>query len=131
LRIAGHRGVGGKCLLPASKAGGGWVCRGLDRARHRAAERHARIAQCHQAEQYADLAASAHFRDLRFQLIATEERIAASRRFFNLAVGEYNATLARFPANLVAARRRFAERRPFDLGIERLVLDEPVAIRFS
>jgi LemA protein len=81
-------------------------------------------------EKYPELAASPHFRELRMELIATGERIAASRRFFNLAVGEYNATRARFPGSLVAARRRLAERRPFDLGIERLVLDEPVAIRF-
>jgi LemA protein len=82
------------------------------------------------AEKYPDLAASPHFRELRQELVATEERIAAARRFFNLAVEEYNATLARFPGNLVAARRRLAERRPFDLGIERMVLDEPAAIRF-
>jgi LemA protein len=82
------------------------------------------------AEKYPDLAASPHFRELRQELVATEERITASRRFFNLAVEEYNATLARFPGNLVAARRRLAERRPFDLGVERMVLDEPAAIRF-
>jgi LemA protein len=82
------------------------------------------------AEKYPDLAASAHFRDLRQQLVTTEERIAASRRFFNLAVEEYNATMARFPGSLIAARRRLAERRPFDLGIERMMLDEPAAIRF-
>ncbi len=82
------------------------------------------------AERYPDMAASPHFRELRQELIATEERITASRRFFNLAVGEYNATLARFPNSLVAARRRLTERRPFDLGIERMVLDEPAAIRF-
>ncbi len=82
------------------------------------------------AEKYPDLAASPHFRELRQELVATEERITAARRFFNLAVEEYNATLARFPGNLVAARRRLAERRPFDLGIERMVLEEPAAIRF-
>jgi LemA protein len=82
------------------------------------------------AEKYPDLAASMHFRELRQELVATEERLSASRRFFNLAVGEFNATLGQFPASLVAARRRFAERRPFDLGVERMMLDEPAAIRF-
>jgi LemA protein len=82
------------------------------------------------AEKYPDLAASPHFRELRQELIATEERITAARRFYNLAIGEYNATLAQFPGNLVAARRRLAERRPYDLGSERMVLDEPSAIRF-
>jgi LemA protein len=82
------------------------------------------------AERYPAIAASPHFCALRQELVATEERITASRRFFNLAVEEYNATLARFPGSLVAARRRLAERRPFDLGVERMVLDEPAAIRF-
>ena len=82
------------------------------------------------AEKYPDLTASPHFRELRQELVATEERITASRRFFNLAVEEYNATMARFPGSLVAARRRLAERRPFDLGVERMVLDDPAAIRF-
>jgi LemA protein len=82
------------------------------------------------AEKYPDLAASPHFRELRQQLVLTEERITAARRFFNLAVEEYNATLARFPVSLVAARRRLSQRRPYDLGIERIMLDEPVAIRF-
>jgi LemA protein len=82
------------------------------------------------AEKYPDLAASPHFRELRQELVATEERITASRRFYNLAIGEYNAALAGFPGRLVAARRRLAERRPYDLGSERIVLDEPSAIRF-
>jgi LemA protein len=82
------------------------------------------------AEKYPDLAASPHFRELRQEIVATEERITASRRFFNLAVGEYNATLAQFPGSLVAGRRRLAERKPFDLGIERVMLDEPATIRF-
>jgi LemA protein len=82
------------------------------------------------AEKYPDMAASPHFRELRQELVQTEERLTASRRFFNLAVEEYNATLGRFPGSLVAARRRLTERRPFDLGIERMVLDEPATIRF-
>ena len=83
------------------------------------------------AEKYPDLAASPHFRDLRVELVATEERVAAARRFFNLAVEEYNATRAQFPASLVASRRRLGERRPFDLGIDRVMLDEAVSFRFA
>ncbi len=83
------------------------------------------------AEKYPELAASPHFRELRAQLVDTEERIAAARRFFNLAVEEYNTTLAQFPASLLASRKRLGERRPFDLGVERVLMDEAVSVRFS
>jgi len=82
------------------------------------------------AEKYPELAASSHFRELRQELGATADRIAAARRFLNLAVEEYNATLGQFPANLVGARRRLSERRPYDLGVERMIVDEPVAVSF-
>ena len=80
-------------------------------------------------ESYPELQASAHFRELRMELTDAEHRITASRRFFNLAVDEFNATLRQFPGNLVGGRR-LGRRKPFDLGIERILLDEPVAIRF-
>lgn len=81
-------------------------------------------------ERYPDLQASAHFRELRSELTDAENRITASRRYFNLAVDEFNATLRQFPGNLVGAAGRLARRKPFDLGIERLLIDEPASIRF-
>ena len=42
-----------------------------------------------------------------------------------------NVTLAQFPGSLPATHRRLAARRPFDLGLDRTMLDEPVAFRFS
>jgi LemA protein len=82
------------------------------------------------AERYPDLRASSHFNELRAELIGAENRITASRRFYNLAVGEYDATLRQFPGNLVAKFRRMNARLPFDLGFERVLIDEPVAIKF-
>lgn len=82
------------------------------------------------AERYPELKASGHFTALRDELVGAENRITASRRFYNLAVGEYDATLRQFPGNLVARVRKFDRRRPFDLGIERVLIDEPVAIKF-
>jgi LemA protein len=81
-------------------------------------------------EQYPDLRASDHFRELRMELSDAENRITAARRFYNLAVGEYNSTLRQFPGNVVGAKRRLSTRRPFDLGVERVLLDEPVALKF-
>ena len=77
-----------------------------------------------------ELKASAEYVALRGQLSETEDRLAAARRFYNLAAEEYNATLRQFPSNLIAARRRLSSRRPFDLGVGRLIADEAVAIKF-
>jgi LemA protein len=81
-------------------------------------------------ERYPDLQATSHFRDLRVELADAENRITAARRFYNLAVDEYNATLRQFPGNQIGTLVRLGRRRHFDLGVERLLIDEPVAIRF-
>jgi LemA protein len=81
-------------------------------------------------ERYPDLQASGHFKELRLELTDAENRITAARRFYNLAVDEFNATLRQFPGNVIGAAVRIGRRRPFDLGIERVLIDEPVAIRF-
>jgi len=82
------------------------------------------------AERYPDLRASTHFTELRQELVDAENRITASRRFYNLAVGEYGATLRQFPGSYIARLRNMNARQPFDLGIERVLIDEPVAVKF-
>lgn len=82
------------------------------------------------ADRYPELKASSHFNELRRELIDAENRITAARRFYNLAVGEYDATLRQFPGNLIGRFKNLTPRLPFDLGIERVLLDEPVALKF-
>ena len=82
------------------------------------------------AERYPELQASSHFSDLRRELVDAENRITASRRFYNLAVGEYGATLRQFPGSTIARLFKMNVRMPFDLGIERVLIDEPLAIKF-
>jgi LemA protein len=81
-------------------------------------------------ERYPELQASGHFAELRAELVGAENRITASRRFYNLAVGEYDATLRQFPGAIVGKIRRMSARLPFDLGFERVLIDEPAAFKF-
>lgn len=53
-------------------------------------------------EQYPDLKANANFRDLQAQLEGTENRIAVERGRYNEKAQEYNTTLLKFPANIIA-----------------------------
>jgi LemA protein len=82
------------------------------------------------AEGYPELKASTHFSDLRRELVDAENRITASRRFYNLAVEEYSTTLRQFPGSTIARLCKMNVRMPFDLGIERVLLDEPLALKF-
>lgn len=67
------------------------------------------------AESYPDLQASASFRDLQAQLVETEDRIAASRRLYNLEVRGLNRRVEAFPSNLVASTFGFARAEYFEL----------------
>jgi len=59
------------------------------------------------AENYPQLKANENFRQLQDELGDIENKIAASRRFFNNAVAEYNASIAQFPAVLLAGTLGF------------------------
>lgn len=81
-------------------------------------------------ERYPDIQASSHFHDLRMQLTDAESRITAARRYYNLAVDEFNATLRQFPGSLIGRFVRLDRRQAYDLGAERVLIDESVAFRF-
>lgn len=53
------------------------------------------------SEAYPDLKANQNFMNLQEELTSTENRIGFARQHFNDVVGQYNATLMRFPANVV------------------------------
>lgn len=53
-------------------------------------------------EAYPDLKASEHFQALQAELAATEDRIAAARRFYNGNVRIYRTMLQSFPSLLLA-----------------------------
>jgi LemA protein len=82
------------------------------------------------AERYPELKASTHFGELRRELIDAENRITASRRFYNLAVEEYATTLRQFPGSTIGRLFKMDVRTPFDLGVERVLIDEPLAFKF-
>ncbi|MDD7038030.1 MAG: LemA family protein, partial [Alistipes senegalensis] len=54
------------------------------------------------SESYPDLKANQNFLELQAQLEGTENRIAVARKDFNAAAQQYNVSVRRFPANLVA-----------------------------
>jgi len=82
------------------------------------------------AERYPELKASTHFSDLRRELVDAENRVTASRRFYNLAVEEYGTTLRQFPGSYIGRLFKMHVRMRFDLGIERVLIDEPLAVKF-
>ena len=66
-------------------------------------------------EAYPDLKASQNFLDLQDELTNTEDRIAASRRFYNGNVRAYNTRVATFPSNVVAGMFGFRSRQFFEI----------------
>jgi LemA protein len=82
------------------------------------------------AEHFPELKASTHFSELRRELVDAENRVTASRRFYNLAVEEYGTTLRQFPGSYIGRLFNMNVRTRFDLGIERVLIDEPLAVKF-
>jgi LemA protein len=83
------------------------------------------------AESYPDLKANQNFLQLQAELADLENKIAAARRFFNNAVGEYNASIQRFPAVLIAGAAGFSAREFFDVGPDRATLQTAPQVKFT
>jgi LemA protein len=82
------------------------------------------------AESYPDLKASANFMQLQTELGDIENKLAASRRFFNNAVSEYNSGIQQFPAALFASSFGFHSKQFFDLGEDRKTLEQAPQVKF-
>lgn len=70
------------------------------------------------AEAYPDLKANENFAKLQDELSDTENKIQASRRFYNGNVRVFNTKVQVFPTNLVAGMLGFTDREFFEIEDE-------------
>jgi len=81
------------------------------------------------SENYPDLKANTNFLELQRELSDTENKIQASRRFYNGTVRDLNIAVDSAPSNLVAKVFGFTKKEFFDLP-EGSVEAEPVKVSF-
>jgi LemA protein len=65
------------------------------------------------AENYPDLKANQNFLDLQAQLTDTEDKIQASRRFYNGVIRDFNTKRKTFPTNIFANMLGFKQDKEF------------------
>ena len=82
------------------------------------------------SESYPDLKANANFQQLQAELTDIENKIAASRRFFNSSVQEYNTGIQQMPAALFAGMFGFTRKDFFDLGSTRTEVEAVPQVKF-
>ncbi|WP_028244878.1 LemA family protein [Pseudoclavibacter soli] len=81
------------------------------------------------AEAYPDLKANQNFLHLQQELVDTEDKIQASRRFYNGGVRELNTKIQTFPTNLIAGPFGFTAREFFEVA-DPSAIAEPPRVQF-
>ena len=82
------------------------------------------------SEAYPQLVASTNFLELQRELTDTEDKIMASRRFFNGGVRELNTKIVQFPNNVFAGGLGFTEREFFEVE-DAASIQQPPTVNFS
>jgi LemA protein len=82
------------------------------------------------SEAYPDLKANQNFLQLQKELGDTEDKIQASRRFYNTTVMTLNTAEQSFPGNLIAGSFGFKPMDLFELGADEQAAKEPVKVQF-
>ena len=77
------------------------------------------------AEAYPQLQASQNFLQLQGELVNTEDKIQASRRFYNGGVRELNTKIQVFPNNTFARRLGITEREFFEVPDTSAIAEAP------
>lgn len=81
------------------------------------------------AEAYPDLKANENFLQLQNELVDTEDKIQAARRFYNSGVRDLNTKIEMFPSNIVAGIFNFAKREFFEVD-DMASVEKPVDVKF-
>ncbi len=82
------------------------------------------------AESYPDLKSNQNFLQLQNELADTENKIQASRRFYNSNVVAYNTKIATVPSNIIAGAFSFTEEKFFELEEGEQAAKQPVEVKF-
>ena len=81
------------------------------------------------AEAYPDLKANQNFMQLQQELVDTEDKIQASRRFYNGGVRDLNTKIQVFPNNVFAGMLGFTQREFFEVE-DMASVEKPVDVQF-
>ncbi|MBL8030579.1 MAG: LemA family protein [Candidatus Doudnabacteria bacterium] len=81
------------------------------------------------SEAYPDLKSNTNFMQMQRDLTDTEDKIQASRRFYNGTVRDFNTKVQQFPGNIFASMFGFAKREFFDID-EKGAEGQPVSVKF-
>lgn len=81
------------------------------------------------AEAYPDLKANQNFLQLQQELVDTEDKIQAARRFYNGGVRDLNTKIQIFPNNVFAGMLGFKSREFFEVE-DMAKASEPVEVKF-
>lgn len=81
------------------------------------------------AENYPELKANQNFLQLQNELVDTEDKIQAARRFYNGGVSSLNTKIQMFPANMIAGMFGFKQREFFEVE-DHAAVEKPVEVKF-
>jgi LemA protein len=81
------------------------------------------------SEAYPQLRASENFQQLQNELVDTEDKIQAARRFYNGGVRDLNTRIQQFPANIVAGMFKFTNKEFFEVD-DMASIEKPVDVKF-
>jgi len=81
------------------------------------------------AEAYPELKANENFGQLQQELVDTEDKIQASRRFYNNNVRDFNTKIQVFPTNLLAGMLGFVKRDFFEVA-DQAEVEKAVEVKF-
>ncbi len=81
------------------------------------------------SEAYPELRASENFQQLQAELVDTEDKIQASRRFYNGGVRDLNTKIQQFPSNIIAGMFNFKNKEFFEVE-DIASIQNPVQVKF-
>jgi LemA protein len=83
------------------------------------------------AEAYPDLKANENFKELQAELVDTEDKIQAARRFYNGSARDLNIKIRTFPTVLFAQALGFKEREFYEVEeTEATAIAQPTDVKF-
>ncbi|MEO5499513.1 MAG: LemA family protein [Candidatus Saccharimonadales bacterium] len=81
------------------------------------------------SEAYPELRASENFQQLQAELVDTEDKIQASRRFYNGGVRDLNTKIQQFPSNFIAGMFNFTNKEFFEVE-DMASIEKPAEVKF-